>query len=226
MDVNAQPTSQPQPQNPAPPAAAGPTRPVWCGSRGSLVCRYLTSRGCCWAVLITIGYGSYVGAAIAACRSPICSASHRGVPRGVRVAARAGHAFVARRYGSVSRITWKLLAASLRWIGKTSPRSRPRSAGRTGRVHSCSRVGGLRCPSRARTVLGDLAFQFAPAIDRRGIHGLPGLRWDAGGRWGGVWLRPGARTSGRRRRLSVGDRTRHAWGLSILLFIPADISRT
>jgi Zn-dependent protease len=108
----AQPTSQPQPQSPPPPAAAGPTRPGLVRvARIAGVPVYLTFSWVLLAVLITIGYGSYVGGGDRS--MPVTYLLGFGIVVCLVVSVllhELGHAFVARRYGvGVRGITLELL---------------------------------------------------------------------------------------------------------------------
>ncbi|HKE63652.1 MAG TPA: site-2 protease family protein [Micromonosporaceae bacterium] len=183
---------------PAPPPtagpSAGPTRPglVRVG-RVAGVPVYLTFSWLILAVLITIGYGSYVGG-----DRPLAVTYLLGFGIVVCLVVSVllhelGHAFVARRYGvGVRGITLELLGGFTEMDREApSPRSEAAIAlAGPGVSLVLALLGGLAIPITDRgTVLGDIAIQFALSNAIVAVfNGLPGLPLDGGRALrAGVW---------------------------------------
>lgn len=223
----AQPTSQPQPQS-TPPVATGPTRPGLVRvARIAGVPVYLTFSWLLLALLITIGYGSYVGGGNRSV--PITYLLGFGVVVCLVVSVllhELGHAFMARRYGvGVRGITLELLGGFTE-MDRDAPSPRSEAAialAGPGVSLVLAVVGGLALPITERgTVLGDLAFQFAASNAIVAVfNGLPGLPLDGGRALrAGVWA---ATRSPYKADIAAGWSGRvialGTVGLSILLFI-------
>ena len=215
----AQPTSQPQPQSP-PPAAAGPTRPGLVRvARIAGVPVYLTFSWLLLAVLITIGYGSYVGGGNRSV--PVTYLLGFGIVVCLVVSVllhELGHAFMARRYGvGVRGITLELLGGFTE-MDRDAPSPRSEAAialAGPGVSLVLAVVGGLALPITERgTVLGDLGVPVrGQQRNRRGVQrparSAAGRRTGVAGRRVGGDAEP---VQGRHRRRLVrsGDRACHA----------------
>ena len=176
-----------------PPAQRPPRSGAWQVARIMGVPIYLTPSWMLLAAILIIGYGPYAGRRPLEGRRLPARLQHRGLPAGLRAAARTGPCG---RGTAVPRRRPRDHAGTARRLhrdgqrGADTPRRGSDRAGRPGGlVRARARRGRVRAGDHRGTVVGDLVFQLAATNALVAVFNvLPGLPLDGGRALrAGVW---------------------------------------